>query len=456
MKPRLGYVVAFILLGMMLWGTVCRAADGKSVRRTPVVIAVEKVEHSVANISTEHIRVITYYDSPFRFRDMFLDRFFNEYFRRYEAPIKVETPIGSGVVIDEDGYVLTNDHVASKASNLKVRLFDKSCYEGRLVSTDPANDLAVIKIEPKKPLKAIALGRAGDIMLGETVIALGNPLGLENTVTTGVVSAKDREITIGEGGERIKYQNLIQTDAAINPGNSGGPLVNLDGELIGINTCIVDSAEGIGFAISVGKVRAILTKLFNFRELSRLWFGVELSEDAAGRVRVEEVEKGSPAERAGILAGDVILRADDEPAVGVLGFRKHIFKRKAGDIVRITLRRNGRELVTNVKLAQAPSPPVQELASRRLGIGVENVTRQLAREMGLYARWGVLVQRVERDSPADRQGLEPGDVLVQIEGQNIHDVNDLGIILDRLKPGDAISFAVVRGRFILTGEMRCR
>jgi len=449
-------ICAAIFLFALLVAGECQPADSRSVRRTPVVIAVEKVQASVANISTRRIRYISYYDSPFRFRDKFLQRFFDEYFGRFERPVAVETPIGSGVIIDEDGYILTNDHVVSRASNLKITLFDKSTYEGQTVSADPESDLAVIKINPGKPLKAVKLAAPGDIMLGETVIALGNPLGLQNTVTTGVVSALHRELTLTDEGESIKYKDLIQTDAAINPGNSGGPLVNLDGELVGINTCIVDSAEGIGFAISVDKVREILTELFNYRELSKIWLGLVLKDEPNRVVRVKSVERGSPAEKAGIRGGDIIIKVDNEPIDFVLAFRKYIFKRKPNDVVTIVVKRNGRSMAVPVKLAKAPRPAARDLALRKLGLGVQNLTPELARELRLVVGRGILINAVQPNSPADREGIEPGDVLIRVAGQYVYDIDMLGYFLERLHPGERVELDLVRGRFLITVTLRCR
>ena len=212
----------------------------------------------------------------------------------------VERPLGSGVIIDEEGYIVTNEHVVSRASKIKVRLSDGKDFEATMISSDPVSDIAVLKINSPTPLPYVKMGTSKDLMIGETVVALGNPFGLENSVTTGVVSAKNRTVTFNTEYGEIKYDGLIQTDALINPGNSGGPLVNIDGELIGINAAIVNQAQGIGFAIPVDKVRQALVKLFNFRELNKVWLGAQVEEqdDTSKGIKVTSVEPESPACKA--------------------------------------------------------------------------------------------------------------------------------------------------------------
>ncbi|MEW6355195.1 MAG: trypsin-like peptidase domain-containing protein [Planctomycetota bacterium] len=444
-------LVAVLVLASAMW-----AQEARSRRRTPVVEAVQQTADTVANLSTERIRVIRYYDSPFSFRDRFLNRYFDDYFGRYtDRQYKVESPIGSGVIIDKSGYILTNDHVVSKASGLKITLSDKSQYEGTLVSSDPANDLAVIKIESKKPLHEINLGKGDDLMLGETVIALGNPIGLENSVTTGVISALNRELTLrGDEGE-ITYKGLIQTDAAINPGNSGGPLINLDGELIGINTAIVDAAQGIGFAIPVSQVRKILNDLLNFRKLINAWIGMKVVDSKDG-VKVDSVAETGPARKAGVLPGDVLVSVDGLPLDSVLTFTKHMVGKHVGDAITFQIKRGTRTVATRITIEQAPKPSAQKLALQLFGLRVQDLTADLVRELRLRVGSGVLVFGLEPDSPAARINMQSGDVIVQARGQRVNNLEELGVVLDNIRSGETVDIWVVRGPYLMNAQMRAR
>ncbi|NOZ21033.1 MAG: PDZ domain-containing protein [Planctomycetes bacterium] len=444
------------LVVLLAFAVAAQAQEKVSRRRTPVVEAVQQVADTVANLSTERIRVIRYYDSPFSFRDRFLNRFYDDYFGRYtDRPYKVESPIGSGIIIDKSGYILTNDHVVSKASNLKITLSDKSRYEGTLVSSDPVNDLAVIKVEPDKPLHEIKLGKGDDLMLGETVIALGNPIGFENTVTTGVISALDRELTLRNDEGQITYKGLVQTDAAINPGNSGGPLINLDCELVGINTAIVDSAQGIGFAIPVSHVRKILNELLNFRKLSKAWMGLKVI-DSKNAVKVDSVADGGPAKKAGMQPGDILATADGVPLDCVLTFTKHMVSKHVGQAVNFKVQRGPRTLTIRVPIESAPKPSAQGLALKLFGMRVQDLTAALIQELGLHVRSGVLVYGVEAGSPAARIGLRSGDVIVQASGQRVNNLDEAGVVLDNIHSGEMVDIWVVRGLYLLNARMRAR
>jgi serine protease Do len=323
----------------------CPGVDA-SQRRSPVVMAVEKVSPSVVNISI----VIKEKASPFFpfGRDDFFKDFFPEFFsREYQ-----HTSLGSGLIIDgKNGYIVTNQHVVAGASEIKVITSDQKEYVGRTVGSDPRSDLAVVKIDGKEELPEAKLGDSDDLMIGETVIAIGNPFGLTHTVTTGVVSAVDRSV---RAEDRV-YRHFIQTDASINPGNSGGPLLNIDGDVIGINTAIYQKAQGIGFAIPINKAKRIVKELLRAGEVRPPWVGVDLQEltkdlkslfglpgERKG-VLVSDVYRESPAERAGIKRGDVILSLEGFPVDSpeeyhqTMGVRRGLSLRKSGR----TLRRKG-------------------------------------------------------------------------------------------------------------------
>lgn len=413
------------------------AEEGPYPRRSPVVAAVEKVGPAVANLSTERVIAPRYIDPFFGSRNELFDRFFEEFFGQYPKEERVERPLGSGVIIDEDGYIVTNEHVVSKATRIKVTLSDKSELEAAVVSSDPVNDLAVLKVNASKPLPFVKMGTSKDLMIGETVIALGNPFGLENSVTTGVLSAVNRKLTFGE----MVYENLIQTDTSINPGNSGGPLVNINGELIGINTAIVDHAQGIGFAIPVDKVRQTLIELLNFEEINKIWFGAQVEDVKPGAhgVTVVSVEGGSPAEKAGLKKGDIIVKIDSKPVDNVLDFRKNILKRNVNDKLSLSIVRNGVEHKPSITLAKTPAPSVEKLAKDRFGIEVQELTPAIAKQLRLWwIKGGVLISGVEHNSPAEDVGINPGYVIVRLGRYRINSLNELGIMLNQIRRGDFV------------------
>ncbi|HHT9129784.1 MAG TPA: trypsin-like peptidase domain-containing protein [Candidatus Brocadiaceae bacterium] len=421
------------------------ASESDSNRRTPVVIAVEKVGPAVANISTERIITQGHVDPFFGSRSELFDRFFNEFFGQSQKQM-VERPLGSGVIIDEDGYIVTNEHVISRASKIKVRLSDGKDFEAVMISSDPISDIAVLKINSPTPLPYVKMGTSKDLMIGETVIALGNPFGLENSVTTGVLSAKNRTITFSSEYGDIKYDGLIQTDSLINPGNSGGPLVNIDGELIGINAAIVNQAQGIGFAIPVDKIRQTLVKLFNFRELNKVWFGVQVEEqdDTTKGIVVSSVEPSSPAYKAQIKTGDYITKIDSKEILDVIDFEKYVLKKNAGDKLHIYINRGGREVNVDVTLEKAPLPSVEKLALEKLGLVVQNLTPQLAKQLNLWwVKSGVLISEVQKNSPAHEVGIEAGHVLVYVGQYRINNVEELGALLKLMQKGDIWEVGIV-------------
>lgn len=421
------------------------ARESGSNRRTPVVIAVEKVGPAVANISTARLITQRHVDPFFGSRSELFDRFFNDFFGQSPKQM-VERPLGSGVIIDEDGYIVTNEHVVSRASKIKVRLSDGRDFEATMISSDPISDIAVLKINSPTPLPYIKMGTSKDLMIGETVIALGNPFGLENSVTTGVLSAKNRTMTFSSEYGEIKYDGLIQTDALINPGNSGGPLINIDGELIGINAAIVNQAQGIGFAIPVDKIRQTLVKLFNFRELNRIWFGVQVEEhdDVSRGIKVSSVESGSPADKAQIKIGDYITKIDNKEIQDILDFEKYILKKNAGDKLYISINRGGHEFKLDVKLEKAPLPSIEKLALEKLGLFVQDLTPQLAKQLNLWwVKSGVLIAGVQKNSPAAEVGIKEGHVLVYVGQYRINNIEELGALLKIMQKGDTWEVGIV-------------
>ncbi|ODS31727.1 MAG: serine proteinase DegP [Candidatus Scalindua rubra] len=433
-------VIAYILL---LIPTI--TAQETFTRRNAVVIAVEKVGSAVANLSTERMLVERRIDPFFGFRNDFFDQFFNQFFGQHTEK-RVKQPLGSGIIIDEDGYIITNEHVIRRATVIKVTLSDESKFDATVVSSDPIEDLAILKIESPSPLPYVKLGTSKDLMIGESVIALGNPFGLENSVTIGVLSAKNRTITYrGEEGN-LEYKGLIQTDALINPGNSGGPLVNINGELIGINTAIVNQAQGIGFAIPVDKVKETLTKLFSFREIKKIWLGIEVEElsDEKNGILITMVEDGSPANNAGLKEGDIITEMDSLQINEVLDFKKNMTKRDVGQNVTFKINRKESIKKIKVKLQKAPLPSVEQLAGNKFGLEIQELTPSIANRLGVgWLKGGVLISGVEVNGPAEKAGIETGFVLVRVAQYRIYNLEELGILLNQIKRGDLISMSFV-------------
>lgn len=439
-----------VLLFSVVW-----LFGGESLRRTPVVLAVERVDPSVVNISTEQI-IRQRYDPFFGPRDRLFDELFEEFFGRGFVREYKTTNLGSGVIIDPDGYIVTNEHVVRKASKIFVTTHDKTKVEGKLLSASPEHDLAVVKIETDKPLKAIKFGNSNELMIGEPAIALGNPFGLENTVTVGVISARNRSV-IAEGKEVFK--DLLQTDAAINPGNSGGPLVNIKGELIGINTAIYAGAQGIGFAIPSDRVRRVLGELLDYRQLRRVWLGVKLQElerDLATAlslprkegVLVVEVEKDSPAERAGLSTNALVVSADGREVSSLMDFNLAILKHNRGDKIKVRALRNGNSEVFSVELTALPTPPPEELIFKKLGLRLREPTDREWRGMAIRKGIGLVITTVKRGSPAYKAGIKAGDLLVQVGQYVVTGSDQLAGVLQGFRRGSVVPVSIMRGRWI--------
>jgi len=396
-------------------------------RRTPLVAAVEKIGPSVVNISAE--RIVRRRADPL---ESFL--WFGTP-RGRERGTRTES-LGSGVVIDPSGIVITNEHVVQGASRIVVTTSDGRELEAEVKGADADNDIAVLTVKAKN-LRAAKLGKSSDLLIGETVLAVGNPFGLSNTVTAGIVSAVQRTVQ-GETGRT--YTDFIQTDAAINPGNSGGALANILGELIGINTAIVGGANTIGFAIPVDRVRRIVGDLLSFGEVAPVWTGLRgatiLDDDrpsARGKgLRVRSVWPGSPAETAGLQRGDVVLAVDGRRVDSREDFDTAMTALGPGKSVAVEIRRDGRDRTVRLATARAP---------KELGLTV------LRHELGLSLREdrsGTVVTSVAPRSPADRKGIERGDRIVSVNNQNVADLDDLSRAVETNYSRGSVVMVVVR------------
>jgi serine protease Do len=441
MTPKRLFSVALpllLVLAALAHAAAPPASDGdRAERRTPVVRAVERAAPSVVNISTQKERLVR----PSFGRGL-PDIFLREFGDLFRPRRQVTGSLGSGVIINQRGYIVTNAHVVDEADEIVVTLADESQHKATVVSADSDADLAVIRIDAGRPLVAIPMGTSSDLMIGETVIAVGNPYGYQHTVTTGVVSALDRTLEPAPG---VKYEGLIQTDAPINPGNSGGPLMNIRGELIAINTAIRAGAQGLGFAIPVDRVREIMIDLLNLRRRGRAWLGLKLRADTAGVV-VAEVEKDSPAAQVNLLPGDHIETADGRPATEVVEFETMVLDRKVGDTLTLGVRRADGLITKKVVLTEPPRPDGERLARDRFGLQVQVMSAELAESMRLGVDRGLLVAGVDDAGPAAAAGLRTGDVVVQIDRYPVSDLDTLGSLLVQVRPDDRILFYVLRGR----------
>jgi serine protease Do len=415
-----------------------RGAESDPARRSLVVEAVEKASPAVVNVSTEQI--VEQRGSPFPFPQ---DPFFEEFFRDFVDPRPRRfktTSLGSGVIVAADGTILTNVHVIERASRIHVTLANQREFDATLVGADADADIAVLRVKAGGELPHIPFGSSADLMIGETVIAIGNPFGLSHTVTTGVVSAVGRSL---HEDDRV-YTDFIQTDASINPGNSGGPLLNIKGELIGINTAIYGKAQGIGFAIPADRARRVMKDLVSYGEVRHAWIGLvvrDLTPDLAQHfgvrrgVVVAQVEPKSPAEAAGVVRGDAITKVDGREVAAREEFEQRIEDHAEGDRITLTLRRDDRDEDVRLAAASFPAARADELAWQLLGLQAAGGDE------------GLVVSRVRSRSPAARIGVQRGDRVLGLGGTPLHSVAEFRRKMIELRGARSVLLSVGRGPY---------
>ena len=380
----------------------------------------------------------------------FFDRFFDEDQKRDFK----QRSLGSGFIIDKDGYIVTNNHVIDNADKIVVILNDEKEFEAQIVGRDKNTDLALIKIESNRNLPVLQFGDSDALKVGQWVVAIGNPFGLEQTVTAGIVSAKGR--VIGSG----PYDDFIQTDASINPGNSGGPLLNMKGEVVGINTAIVAGGQGIGFAIPVNLAKNIIVQLKSTGEVTRGWLGVgiqDISEEVAEYygikekkgVLVTEVFPGDPADLAGIKPKDIILSVNGKAVDNARQLTGMIADIRVGDKIQIKINRSGKTQNIDVKIAKREETKIigrstQEREQTQLGIQASEITPETARRFNLKDTAGVIVVGVDPESKAAEAGLQVHDVIREINHKNITSVSDLNKTIDAIPQGETINLFIRR------------
>ena len=444
-KPTsyLSMVGIAMLCLVMLTGTAAIASAAVSLENGFADV-VKKAEPAVVHIRVE--KNVTA-DSSHQYQDLMKDPFFRRFFGPYMNPQMPQREykqmaLGSGFIISKDGYILTNNHVVKDADKITVILADNREFKAKVIGTDPLTDVALIKINDAQSLPTLPLGDSDALQVGNWVIAIGNPFGLSQTVTVGVVSAKGRSsVGINE------YENFIQTDAAINPGNSGGPLLNVKGQVVGINSALYSKTGGymgIGFAIPINMVKAVETQLKAKGKVTRGWLGVVIQnvsenlaksfglKEASG-VLISQVQSDSPAAKGGIKQGDVIVSLNDIKMNNAAQLRNRVAMIAPGSEVKLGIIRDGENKTLEVKIGQRPSNLNQmtlgqnngSSLEKNFGLTFQNLTPTLAERFGYQDDQGVLVSQVNPGSPAAQAGMQPGMLVEEVNKKPVHNLKDL-------------------------------
>lgn len=451
-----------IALALVWWTLPIQASNP---RRTPVVDVVERVRAAVVNIHSERT---VQGNGP------------DELFALAPSQNRVNG-MGTGIIIDPRGYIITNHHVVEDVSVLRVRLADATTASARVVARDAENDLALLKIDVSHPLPTMPMGTANDVMVGETVIAIGNAYGYSHSVTVGIVSAVKRDVTLNKD---VSYKQLIQTDASINPGNSGGPLLNINGELIGVNVAIRAGAQGIGFAIPVDTMIRVTADMLASHKRTPTWTGMickdkviepEENKPAAKNDEVitpsslsvtscyrcllaERIEANSPAAKAGILPGDTLLQVADARVSSTLEFERALLERQPGDKVAVLVRHQGVEQKLELVL-QAPERPTAapgDLVWRKLGMRLNPVSTEVVARTNQQLHGGLAVVETRADGIAARAGIQRGDILVGLHQWEMLNLDNVAYVLSHpdLASFNPIRFYIVRNGTVHRGFLQ--
>jgi serine protease Do len=421
---------------------------------------------ATVNISTT--KVIKRRDDPYHnfdqdetFREFFGDEFFEKFFGGPFPPGRQDRTLrslGSGFIVSEEGYIITNNHVIEEADEIKVRLSDKEEFDATIIGRDAKTDIALIKIDPPKDLPFVKLGDSDELKVGEWVMAIGNPFGLSQTVTVGIVSAKWRKIGAGP------YENFIQTDAAINQGNSGGPLFNMKGEVVGVNTAIFSTTGGnigIGFATPINLAKSVVDQLKEKGRVVRGWLGVivqtvtpELAEtfglEEKKGALVADIDEEGPSARAGIEKGDIILTFDGKEISQMDELPLMVAQTPVGKKVQLEIMRDGKKITKEVTLGElkdeVAAAPVEEKNGGDIGMEVSDLTSEITQQCRLSEEEGVVVTYVNPDSPAGRAGLRRCDVIIEINRESVTNVDEYDTVLREARTSQRILVLLKRGR----------
>ena len=424
-------LLAALLLALFVQSRAAGATD-PDIRRDATVIAIEKVLPSVVNIATE--TVIEYHE--------WYDTMLRQFYGWPRTPLHQEKSVslGSGVLIDEDGYVLTNLHVVRRASRIQVKLWDGREYDADPLVATPGSDVALLKLKtrPGEKFKAIKLAPDDDLLLGETVIALGNPFGLGGSVTKGILSSKNRRPA--NQNEPLDVQDWLQTDAAINPGNSGGPLVNLRGELIGLNVAVYreDGGErglGVGFSIPVKQVSAALSRFFTPEVTDSLWFGAQFR-PGGGPLEVTEVQPGGPAAKAGLSVGDRLLQVNGRTPQNLIDCNRLLVTGDRSPV--LTVDHAGQRRNFSVRLLS-----FDNLVRHRLGLTLLEINAQAASGLGVQPGEALFIEEVEKGSPADRAQIQRGFLLAALDNRTTATLREVAEVLSSRKKGETVRLTLI-------------
>jgi serine protease Do len=453
-------LLILVLSWCLLPGSAVHAALFSLGSATPPSLAplVEKIKPSVVNISsTQVVRGgplpdLLGPDSPLK--KFFGEEFFNRFFGEIPQGEITTHALGSGFIISSDGFILTNNHVVEKATDIRIKLLDGKEYTAEVVGRDPKTDLALIKVEPEAGFpKPASLGDSDAVAVGDWVMALGNPFGLSHSVTAGIISAKGRVIGAGP------YDDFLQTDAAINPGNSGGPLFNMNGEVVGINTAMVASGQSIGFATPINTARTLLPQL-KAGKITRGWLGVRIQDltpalaesfglkDTRGAL-IADVEAGSPAAGAGLQRGDILLSFDGRAVAGAQDLVRQVAAIPPGSQVTVDLLRSGQKKTLRITVGtlseEEPTVGTAPLAETSLGFSVRKISPSQAEQLGLDPETtGVVVSKVEGGSSAEKAGLQAGDVIREVNREKVANLADFRTLLEKTPQGKGLLLLIIR------------
>lgn len=458
------YIVVMVMVGLMLGSGFLMATASKN---APVQMVPQNFSGLADTVSPAvvHIRVEKtvkgggpafhqFGQNPFGVPEQFKD-FFGHNFGKQRQPEFKQPGQGSGFIIDKSGYIVTNNHVIDGADTIKVILRDDAEYNAEIIGRDPVTDIALIKVDAKDDLPTVPMGSSDNLKVGEWVAAIGSPFGLEHTVTAGIVSAKGR--VIGSG----PYDDFIQTDASINPGNSGGPLINMRGEIVGINTMIIAGGNGIGFAIPIDLAKDIVAQLKTSGEVTRGWLGVtiqDLKGDLAdyyglkdkNGVLVASVVPGDPADQAGIQPKDIITKVDGKKVTTSRDLTNLAARLGVGDTSKVTVWRDGRQKTIEVKVGKRPltmaaaSDHQQKEKEGEYGFEVTELTPQIAQRYNIEETAGVIVINVDPKGKAQAAGIQQGDLIIEVNRENVASVKDFKNLIDQHKKGDGVDLLVKR------------
>lgn len=451
-----------LLMGIMTFVLIGQSAQAEMVgleKKAPASFAdlADEVKHSVVNISTTQVvkgSPLQPFSGPNApFGEFFGDDFFKHFFGNMPKEGMKTHALGSGFVISKDGLILTNNHVIKKATEIKVKIESGKEYDAKVVGRDPKTDLGLIKVKPDSDFpKPLRLGDSDAIRVGDWVMAVGNPFGLGQTVTTGIISAKGRIIGAGP------YDDFLQTDAAINPGNSGGPLFDMKGEVIGINTAIIAQGQNIGFTIPINLAKELLPQL-KAGKIVRGWLGVmiqDVTPDLAKSfglketkgVLISDVTEGSPAAKAGLKRGDVVKGFDGHEVENAHTLSRLVAATQPNNKAKVDIIRGGKEKTIEITIGTMPQKIEGQLPEKATawGLSVQDITPELTQQLGLNPdEQGVVISGVVPGGPAGEAGLRSGDVVKEVNRQEIHNLNDYNQALEKAKQDKSLLFVIKRG-----------